>query len=209
MARVPPLPKLPAGALRSPLALAMVLLAALAGAVGWAEHSGWLYAVLPALAPPPLVLAADGTFTGTLLKVRDGDTVEVRYHDLALAVRLLNVDTAESVHPDQRRNTSAGAETSEWAKQHLAGASVRIEFARKGWHIEEDHYGRALAYLWIDLPPAGAGPEDELYNETLIRQGFSAYRTEFGPAKAYHQRFLAAESEARREHRGVWAGTTR
>ena len=104
----------------------------------------------------------------------------MRYHDLALALCQLNVDTAKTVDPDSRKNTDFGAETSAWAKTNLAGAKVRIEFARKGWHIELDHHGRALAYLWIDHDPAGPGPEDEPYNETLIHEGFSTYRTEFG-----------------------------
>ena len=205
MARLPPM-KLPAGMTRSPLALAFAAIAMLGGAVAWAEHSGWLYAWFPTLAPPALELATgkDG-FTGDLLKVRDGDTVEVRYHDLALALRLLNVDTAESVHPDPKKNTELGAETSRWAKAHLAGVKVRVEFARKGWHIELDHHGRALAYLWIDRDPTGPGPEDELYNETLIHEGFSTYRTEFGISKTYHQRFLDAERSAQEARRGLWA----
>ena len=198
--------KLPAGLARSPLALAFAAVAMLGGAVAWAEHSGWLYSWFPGLAPPALELipGKDG-FTGELLKVRDGDTVEVRYHDLALALRLLNVDTAESVHPDARKNSEFGAETSRWAKAHLAGAKVRVEFARKDWRIEMDHHGRALAYLWLDREPAGPGPEDELYNETLIHEGFSTYRTEFGASKPYHQRLLAAEASAREGHRGLWA----
>jgi micrococcal nuclease len=204
---MPKLPiTLPAGVARSPLALVVAAVAALGGAVAWAEHSGWLYAWFPGLAPPKLELVAgqDG-FSGQLLKVRDGDTVEVRYHDLALALRLLNVDTAESVHPDPARNTELGAETSRWAKAHLAGARVRVEFARKDWRIELDHHGRALAYLWVDRDPAGPGPEDELYNETLIREGFSAYRTEFGVSKPYHRRLLEAEAAARAAGRGLWA----
>lgn len=204
MPRLPPL-KLPAGIARSPLALVLALVAMVGGVVAWAEHSGWLYAWFPRLAPPPLVLTpGEGGFTGELLKVRDGDTVEVRYHDLALALRLLNVDTAESAHPDQRRNSELGAETSRWAKAHLAGARVRVEFARKDWRIELDHYGRALAYLWLDRAPDGPGPEDELYNETLIREGFSAYRTEFGVSKPHHQRLLDAEAAARVAGRGLW-----
>ncbi len=129
----------------------------------------------------------------------------MRYHDLALALRLLNVDTAKSVHPNARKSTDLGAETSAWAKTHLAGAKVRVEFARKGWHIELDHHGRALAYLWIDHSSAGPGPEDELYNETLIHEGFSTYRTEFGISKPYHQRLLAAEASARATDMGLWS----
>lgn len=191
------LPRLP---LKGPLAALAILLALGSLVVTWAERSGWLYVWVPALTPPPLT---DGG-AGTLLKVRDGDTVEVRYHDLQLAVRLKNIDTAESAHPDAKRNTALGAETSRWAKDYLAGVRVRVEFARKDWRIEEDHHGRALGFLWLDRDPVGPGPEDELYNETVIRQGYSPYVTTYGTGGPYHGRFSAAEAEARTAKRGIW-----
>lgn len=191
------LPRLP---VKGPLAVVAVLVALGAGAVAWAERSGWLYVWVPALAPTPLT---DGG-AGTLLKVRDGDTVEVRYHDLALAVRLKNIDTAESVHADAGRNTAFGEETSRWAKGYLAGVRVRVEFARKDWRIDADHHGRALGFLWIDRDPVGPGPEDELYNETVIRRGFSRYITAYGTGGPHHRRFSEAEAEARAAGRGVW-----
>ena len=186
--------------MKGPLAIVAVLVALGIGAATWAENSGWLYVWIPALTPTPLT---DGG-AGTLLKVRDGDTVEVRYHDLALAVRLRNIDTAESVHPDANRNTAMGTETSRWAKEYLDGVRIRVEFARRDWHIDEDHYGRALGLLWIDRDPVGPGPEDELYNETVIRQGFSRYVTAYGNGGPYHARFAAAEAEAKTNKRGIW-----
>lgn len=191
------LPRLP---LKGPLAVVAVLIALGVGAVTWAENSGWLYVWIPALTPPPLTAGG----AGTLLKVRDGDTVEVRYHDLALALRLKNLDTAESVHGDAKRNTDFGEETSRWAKEHLTGQRVRVEFARKDWRIEQDQYGRAIGWLWIDRDPVGPGPEDELYNETVIRQGWSRYVTTYGTAGPHHQRLLAAEAEAKAAGRGLW-----
>jgi endonuclease YncB( thermonuclease family) len=197
VSRIPGMPRFP---FKGPLAVVAVLIALGVGAVTWAEHSGWLYVWVPALTPPPLT---DGG-AGTLIKVRDGDTVEVRYHDLALAVRLRNLDTAESAHPDATRNTALGAETSRWAKSYLAGVRVRVEFARKDWRIAEDQYGRALGLLWIDRNPVGPGAEDELYNETVIRLGYSRYVITYGTAGPYHKRFLAAEAEAKAAKRGVW-----
>lgn len=186
--------------MKGPLAAVAVLIALGIGAVTWAERSGWLYVWVPALTPPPIT---DGG-AGTLLKVRDGDTVEVRYHDLALAVRLKNIDTAESVHGDDKRNTAFGADTSRWAKDHLAGQRVRVEFARADWRIDQDQYGRAVGWLWIDHDPVGPGPEDELYNETVIRQGYSRYVTTYGTGGPHHQRFSAAEAEAKAAKRGLW-----
>jgi endonuclease YncB( thermonuclease family) len=186
--------------LTGPLAILVVLGGLLAGIFHLAQQSGWLVVWFPWIAPPAII--ADGS--GTLLKVRDGDTVEVRYHDLELAVRLRCVDTAESVHPDAKRNSLVGDRASAWAKEQLLGQSVRVEFTRKDWHIELDRYGRALGYLWIDHSPVGPGPEDVLFNELLIRQGFSTYITTYGTAGSYHGRFSTAEAEAKREKRGLW-----
>lgn len=186
--------------MKGPLAVVAVLIALGVGVVTWAERSGWLYVWIPALTPPPLT---DGG-AGTLLKVRDGDTVEVRYHDLELAVRLKNVDTAESVHGDATRNTAFGEQTSRWAKAYLAGQRVRVEFTRQDWRIETDRHGRALGWLWLDRDPVGPGPEDELFNETLIREGWSRYVTTFGTGGRHHQRLGAAEAEAKAAKRGIW-----
>jgi endonuclease YncB( thermonuclease family) len=186
--------------IKGPLAVLVVLGGLLAGTIHFAQQSGWLVVWFPWLTPP--AISDDGS--GILLKVRDGDTVEVRYHDVVLPVRLRCVDTAESVHPDAERNTDAGARASTWAKEQLIGQRVRIEFQRKDWYIDMDRYGRALGYLWLDHDPHGSGPEDVLFNELLIRQGFSKYVTSFGTAGVHHGRLSAAESAAKRDKLGIW-----
>lgn len=188
---------------RSPLLIGfLAVLAAIAGLGAWAERSGWLYVYAPTLAPPPL----DASGSGDLIKVRDGDTMVIRYHDLELALRLRCVDTEESVHPDKTRNTDLGRETSTWAKDYLSNVDIRVEFLRKSWKIDTDHHGRAIAFLWIDRGEPGPSADDELYNETLIRKGYSLYYTEFGNAGPYHGRFLKAEAQARADGLGKWAG---
>ncbi len=171
----------------------------------WADRTGRWYAWFPGLAPAPILMTADGNAaTGVLDRVVDGDTVAVRYHDLLLQVRLRSLDTPESVHPDAERNTDLGRQVSAWAKDHLADKRVRLEFQRHGWRIATDKHGRALADLWIDHAPAGPGPEDELYQEMVIRQGFSRYETGFGTSERYHHRLSEAEAEAKRARRGLW-----
>ena len=186
--------------LKGPLAVLVVLGGLFAGVIHFAQQSGWLVVWCPWISPP--AISDDGS--GTLLKVRDGDTVEIRYHDMVLAVRLRCVDTAESVHPDAKRNSTAGDRASAWAKEQLLGQRVRVEFERKDWHMELDRYGRALGYLWIDHPPIGPGPEDVLFNELLIRHGFSAYITTYGTAGPHHGRLSSAEAEAKRDKREIW-----
>jgi micrococcal nuclease len=45
--------------------------------------------------------AADSSTTATVAKVVDGDTIDVRYDGETHHVRLLNVDTPESVDPNK------------------------------------------------------------------------------------------------------------
>ncbi len=184
--------------------LTLIALVGLAGgAVAWLERSGWLYAWLPALAPPALMLEAD-TASGTLIRVADGDTVVVRYHELELPLRLLNLDTAESAHPDASRNSEFGRQAAEWARGHLAGARVRIEFARRGWHIACDQHGRALADLWLDRGAPGPDAADELYAATAIALGWSCYDTTYGASRRHHAALSAAEAQAKAGRLGLW-----
>jgi|GEM_PF-6641727 len=180
---------------QGPVALLLAVLG-LGGLGAWLERSGWVYAWFPGLLPPPLTSGE----AAPLLKVRDGDTVEIRYHDLRLAVRLRGVDTAESVHVDASRNSAVGLEAAAFAHQTLDGVPVRIEFEDRGGLITCDQYGRALGYVWIP------GPQGEtLFNETLIRAGWSRYETRYGIATRYHSRLQAAEQDAQAAQRGVWA----
>jgi micrococcal nuclease len=57
-----------------------------------------------------------------------------------------------------------------------------------------DPFGRTLAYVWLG---------DELFNETLVREGY-AFVTTYPPNVRYLDRFRAAQREARSAGRGVW-----
>jgi len=67
---------------------------------------------------------------------------------------------------------------------------VRLEFDRE----RIDPFGRTLAYVWLG---------EELFNETLVREGYAFVAT-FPPNVKYVDRFRAAQREARSEERGVW-----
>jgi len=67
---------------------------------------------------------------------------------------------------------------------------VRLEFDLD----RIDPFARTLAYVWLG---------DELFNETLVREGY-AFVTTFPPNVEYVDRFRAAHREARGAGRGVW-----
>lgn len=121
-------------------------------------------------------------------RVVDGDT-------LLLAdgkrVRLLGVDTPETVKPDTPPEPW-GAEASQFTHDFLAGGTVRLEFDRE----RVDAYGRYLAYAWVG---------DRLLNEELLRAGLGRPLLKFNYSNSMKTRFRKAADEARREERGIWS----
>jgi micrococcal nuclease len=120
-------------------------------------------------------------------RVVDGDTLVL---DSGQRVRLIGVDTPETVHP-QRPPEPLGPEASEFTRRLVEGRPVRLEFDRERW----DAYQRVLAYVYVD---------DLLLNEELIRAGLSRAFTTYPFRSDMQRRFRAAEAEARAGRRGLW-----
>lgn len=80
-----------------------------------------------------------------VVRVVDGDTIIVNIDGEETKVRLIGVDTAESVHPDETKNTEIGKEASEWTSDLLTGQKIFLEYDID----KEDDYGRTLAYVYL------------------------------------------------------------
>jgi endonuclease YncB( thermonuclease family) len=115
----------------------------------------------------------------------DGDSLVL---ENGQRVRLIGVDTPETVHPElpvQR----FGGEAKAFTRKMVEGKDVRLEFGPELY----DRYGRLLAYVWVG---------DWLLNLALIRRGYGYAMTRF-----LHPRmgeFLVAEEEARKRRYGMW-----
>ncbi len=125
----------------------------------------------------------------TVNSVVDGDTIKITYNGKEESVRLIGVDTPETVHPTKEVQ-AYGIEASDYTKAQLAGKQVRLEFDVE----QRDSYGRLLAYVWIG---------DTLFNETLIAEGYGQVAT-FPPNVKYVERFTAAQKTARDASKGLW-----
>lgn len=127
-------------------------------------------------------------------RVIDGDTVVVRRRGRELTVRLIGIDTPETVHPTEPIECY-GPEASSFAQSVLAGRRVFLEFDHsQGRH---DYYGRTLAYIWLD------GPRPTLFNKEAVRRGFSLEYT-YDSTYQWQSLFQRAERRARSQKRGVW-----
>jgi endonuclease YncB( thermonuclease family) len=125
----------------------------------------------------------------SVLKVVDGDTFKALVDGVELSVRLIGVDTPETVDPDLPVQYF-GKEASDYLKQRLEGQTVRLAFENGKW----DAYGRLLAYVYVG---------DQLINAELVEKGYGFAYTVF-PFR-YMEEFKRLESEAKENRRGLWA----
>lgn len=143
---------------------------------------------------PPMVRADPVATTALVLKVVDGDTVDID-DDVRgrLRVRLLGIDTPETKKPGYTVGCW-GPEASEFAKETLLGQ--RVSFTIDPTQGMYDRYGRTLAYLdkadgWdysIEAARVGAAHSYVYHNH---------------PAERADQ-IAAAEQEAKAAGRGLW-----
>jgi micrococcal nuclease len=166
--------------LQRPVA-ALVLTAALAGcAAEVTPHSK---------AHPP---ATDGW---QVSRVIDGDTIEVTRDSQTLTLRLIGIDTPETVHPSKPVECY-GPEASAFALKALLDHRVNLEFDPSQGHT--DYFGRTLAYVWVEREG-----KPYLFNERAIRAGIASEYTYDKPYR-WHTRFIEAQKAARDEQRGLW-----
>ena len=62
-----------------------------------------------------------------VVAVVDGDTIKVRLNNEKYTVRLVGVDTPESVHPNKEKNTKEGKIASDYTKSRLQDKNVYIQ----------------------------------------------------------------------------------
>jgi micrococcal nuclease len=124
-----------------------------------------------------------------MLRVVDGDTIEVRVSGATENVRLIGIDTPETVKPGSPVECF-GPEASAAAERLLETSSVRLRFDRE----LRDHYGRLLAYVYAD---------GRLVNEELVAGGY-ARTLEIEPNTARAGLLKRRQAEASRAGRGLW-----
>jgi micrococcal nuclease len=127
----------------------------------------------------------------TVTRVIDGDTIEANFRGRTIDVRLIGIDTPETVDPSEPIECY-GPAASRFTTRALEGERVRLEF-----DVERlDRYGRTLAYVWL---------ANRMFNEQLVTEGYANVST-FPPNVKYVERFRAAQKVARSENRGLWKG---
>ena len=130
--------------------------------------------------------------TATVTRVVDGDTLVVKIGGRSESVRMIGIDTPESVKRDtpvECFGREAAARTRELLPE---GSTVRLMRDVE----ERDDYGRLLVYVYR----AGDGM---FINLALVSDGFAEAKS-YPPNVARNDELKQAASEAKAARRGLW-----
>ena len=134
----------------------------------------------------------DGRVAASVERIIDGDTIVVVLDGTSERVRLLNIDTPESVDPD-REVECLGPEAAEYLERLLpAGSEVMLEFDTE----RRDRYDRLLAGVFTS--------DGAFVNGQLASVGFAEFVV-FGGNDRFAPDIRAAVEEAQIAGLGIWA----
>ena len=129
-------------------------------------------------------------------KCVDGDTFKITLNDEVKSVRMLAIDTPESVHPTKKVE-AYGIESSKYTCELLTNAS-KIELEYDNNSDKTDKYGRILAWVFVD---------DELLQDILIKKGYAEVAYLYGNYK-YTDLLKDHEEVAKSQELGIWSNET-
>lgn len=126
------------------------------------------------------VAAGAESFSGRVVSVRDGDTLEVMRGGKAVRVRLWGVDCPELAQ-------AFGQRAKQRTSDLVFGRDVRVTI------VDHDRYGRLVVQVEVDGRDLG---------EALIQAGMAWWYRHHAPGQRSYEQ---AEREARAARRGLWA----
>ncbi|RLI75822.1 nuclease, partial [Archaeoglobales archaeon] len=152
--------------------------------------------------PTPLVFGIK--YRVTVLKVVDGDTIDVRFENGEIErVRMLGIDTPETSAERNKPNEYDGItnlscleywgiQAKNFAKTELEGKQAYIEFDSEAGL--RGYYGRLLAYVYVDSKD---------FTAELVKQGYARVYEEGECRK--EAEYLKYQQQAFNEKRGLWS----
>ncbi len=128
-----------------------------------------------------------------VVSVTDGDTIKVDLNGTTETLRLIGIDTPETVDP-RKPVQCFGEEASKKAKETLTGKKVSLE--ADPTQGERDKYQRLLRYVYLE--------DGTSFNKWMIQEGYAhEYTYQSNPYK-YQTEFKDAERSARDNKKGLW-----
>lgn len=145
----------------------------------------------PGATAPPVATVLETN--ATVKRVVDGDTVVVDIDGHSETLRLIGIDTPETVKPNSPIDCF-GPEASAFTKHLLPkGTPLRLERDVEA----RDDYGRLLVYVYM-------AADGTFVNLQLVLQGYATLLT-FPPNVAHVDDFIAAARTAQQADLGLWS----
>jgi micrococcal nuclease len=130
----------------------------------------------------------DGS-TLKILRVVDGDTVEIETETGPLKVRIIDIDTPETVHPFKPVEPG-GPEATERAKELLTDLDIILHYDPDSRHDTWDKYNRLLAYLEL--------PDGRDFGLVMVQEGLAKVYTKYPFSRQEHY-LMAAPKDAMKD----------
>lgn len=142
--------------------------------------------------------SADELEAVSYVRAADGDTVIVLDSSgEEIRVRLIGIDTEESVHEDKLQNNEYGLQASEYTKALLEDVdTLYLEYDVEVF----DQYDRILAYVWLVPVPAELS---DMLNATLVQDGY-ARAVVYEPNHKYATELEKLQNQAKEDRKGLW-----
>lgn len=124
------------------------------------------------------------------IRVIDGDTIEVELNNTQYSVRLIGINTPESVAPDnyKTKNSIEGTEASNTVKDMLS--DIETIYLQKDIS-DTDKYDRLLRYVWLEKPTNENDINEistKMLNAILVNKGIAEIAT-YKPDTKYEWAF--------------------
>lgn len=122
------------------------------------------------------------SFPAKIIRVVDGDTAEIIYHDLFLKIRLADIDA-----PEIRGSQPFGRAAGRYLRKRIEGQEVILKGQRK-----LDGFGRFLATIYT--------LKGENINKEMVENGYAWHYKKYSSDRSYND----LQHEAQQHKRGLW-----
>lgn len=131
-------------------------------------------------------------------RVVDGDTVILNMNGKSQRVRLVGINTPESMAVNGRVVECFGKEAKGEAKRILEGQKVFFEIQENDYY---DKNGRMLGFVFLK---SKNGNYEKNFSEIMIKNGFGYEYTYKGRWYKYQKEYKDAEKYAKDNKKGLW-----
>ncbi len=138
------------------------------------------------LSPPTFLLKNNEEVR--VIRIIDGDTIEVQRDNKKEIVRLIGIDA-----PEMNKYQCFSEESKVKAEEILVNKNVQLETDLS--QGEMDKYQRLLGYVFLN---------NSNFNQLMIKEGFAKEYTYKTPYK-YQKEFKEAQIEAQKLKKGLWS----